>query len=118
MTLQREEQGVRFMSRWELASTAPHLHEIRAMWFQTGTGSGLLFGSYRSLEQLANPDHEVRMAAKEAVILRCQGDLHRWVKVYSGAGELGRALRAGDDTFYALGVKHTRSHQRRSFLLK
>lgn len=100
------------MRSWERVATIPHLHRVLSLWFQGS--SGLVFGDYRSLDDLLDdPVHS--NANKEAIILRATP--HSWTKVYSGRGEVHAVCSAGSQGLRALGTRFSPSGAEKSFLL-
>lgn len=103
------------MAKWEIVTRWPQYHQPFALWFEKGTG--LLLGQHRTLEQLLDPNMAKVRSAKEAFILRGEGDFRSWSKVYSGRGEFRSVSSPEHGLLYALGVSTDEEGNNRAFLV-
>lgn len=105
------------MGKWKVAMSLPRLHKAEALWFKGH--KGLVFGHYRSLDDLLNKDIVAGMEKKKAFVLKTVNNGKSWKKTFDGDGELYFVSSREDGVYlYALGRKYQMRGAWQAFLLQ
>ncbi len=106
---------VRKMGKWEKIKSTPRLHEANAIWF--GDGIGLFFGHCSSHENMLEKDIDKWNKMREAIILRTTKNKDKWIKIYSGKGDIYSVSCRDNNVLYALGGEYLSYRKHKPFIL-
>ncbi|MDC3960495.1 WD40/YVTN/BNR-like repeat-containing protein [Polyangium jinanense] len=101
-------------SKWELVSTTPRFHDVRAMWFSSEHLAGVLCCACRPLGAMLRQGGE---DASEMIILTSKGDFTTWTTVHREAGRVDDISHAGG-VLHVIGARQRGDGQMQQLLLR